>query len=95
MPKCSTEYVLLEAPLTLAELARHLATRKNFLFHPCGNSVVRALEVVARPYGYTVTFDAEGEVACLLHSSTAQHCDCDGAFSHLSARQQLKLLLRQ
>jgi hypothetical protein len=95
MPKCSTEYVLLEAPLTLAELARHLATRKNFLLHPCGGSVVRALEVVARPYGYEVSFDAEEEVARLQHSGSAQACLCEGAASHLSATQQLKLLLRR
>ena len=95
MPKCSAEYILLEAPLTLAELARHLATRKNFLLHPCGTGVGRALEVVARPYGYSVSFDAEEEVACLHYSGSTQPCCCEGAVSHLSDEEQLRLHLRR
>jgi len=93
--KCSARFVLLEAPLTLAELARHLATRKNFLLHPCRASAVRTLEVVARPYGYEVSFEAEEEIACLQYRRSMEPCLCRGAVSHLSAKQQLKLLLRQ
>lgn len=95
MLKCSTQFVLLEAPLTLAELARHLATGKNFLLHPCGISVVRALEVVAQPYGYEVIFDADEEIVCLRRRGTAESCVCTNVSAHLSATEQLRLHLRQ
>ena len=95
MLKCSTQFVLLEAPLTLAELARHLATGKNFVLHPCGISVVRALEVVARPYGYEVIFDAKEEIVCLRHPGSAESCLCTDVASHLSETQRLRLHLRQ
>jgi hypothetical protein len=85
----------LEAPLTLAELARYLATRKNFLLHPCRIGAVRALQIVAQPYGYEISFDAEEEIICLQYRQSTQPCVCDGAASHLSAAQKLKLFLRQ
>src|SRR5688572_12405863 len=93
--KCSARFILLEAPLTLAELARYLATRKNFLLHPCRNGAVRMLQLVAQPYGYEVSFDAEKEIVCLQYRQSTQPCVCEGAVSHLSAAQQLKLLLRR
>lgn len=65
MASSRASFTLLNAPLTLAELAVHLATRKNFVIHPCRERSLRALHMVAGPYGYNVLFDADRELVTL------------------------------
>jgi hypothetical protein len=90
MAACSATFTLLETPLTLAELAVHLATRQNFLLHPCRERALRALEIVAGPYGYDVTFHPEEELARLQYRFTPARCVCEAPGAHLSEAQQLK-----
>ena len=59
MQACSATFTLLEAPITLAALAKHLATRQDFVLYPCQSSALNVLQLVAPPYGY------EGYVASL------------------------------
>ena len=91
MATCSASFVLLDAPLTLAHLAGHLATRKNFLLYPCRERNLRALQIVAGPYGYEVVFDAEMELVALLYRQSTEPCLCDAPAAHLRASQLLRL----
>ena len=91
MATCSATFTLLDAPLTLAQLAIHLATRQNFLIHPCRERALRALQMVAGAYGYEITFDAAREMVRLQYRHTPQPCVCNAPAVHLSATQQMKL----
>jgi hypothetical protein len=67
MASCRASFTHLTAPLTLAELAVHLATRKNFVIHPCRERSLRPLHMLAGPYGYNVLFDADRELVTLQY----------------------------
>ncbi len=95
MASCSASFTLLNAPLTLAELAAHLATRKDFLLHPCRERSLRPLQIVAGPYGYEVLFDAEKELVTLQYRHSARPCLCEAPSNHLSATQQIRLSWRR
>jgi hypothetical protein len=94
MSSCSATFTLLDAPLTLAELAGHLATRKNFLLHPCRERALRAVQIVAGPYGYEVFFDREKELVTLQYRHSSRPCFCTAPLDHLSETQQIRLACR-
>ena len=94
MGTCSATFVLLDAPLTLAELAAHLSTRKNFLLHPCRERALRTVQIVAGPYGYEVLFDSQKELVTLQYRHTTQPCFCTAPVDHLSETQQIRLACR-
>ena len=91
MGLCTASFTLLDAPLTLAQLAGHLATRKNFLIHPCRERALRSLQIVAGPYGYDVVFDPEMELVALQYRHSLEPCLCEAPANHLSATQQMRL----
>ena len=74
MQACAASFSLLEAPISLADLARHLATRKDFILYPCQASALNALQLVTPAYGYDAEFHAEGEFISLRHRRSDQPC---------------------
>jgi hypothetical protein len=57
--------IRLPVPISLLELARHLATGKHFVLEPCNPRQVGTLQIVAAPYGYAASL-VEGTRAILL-----------------------------
>ncbi|HWN96960.1 MAG TPA: hypothetical protein VNT99_18165 [Methylomirabilota bacterium] len=94
MRACLATFTLLEAPIALAELARHLATRQDFILSPCRPGALSVLQLVTEPYGYDVEFHAEGDLACLRYRGSEQRCLCGNILAHLSSSQQIRLLRR-
>jgi hypothetical protein len=47
--------IRLQAPISLADLARKLATGQNFLLESCDGTSLAQIELVAAPYGYRAT----------------------------------------
>lgn len=61
------EFIGIPVPISLIDLARHLATRRHFVLKPCGRGNLEVLQVVAAPYGYAVTFAQEEEAMYLRY----------------------------
>jgi hypothetical protein len=94
MATCSASFTLLDAPLSLAQLAGHLATRKNFLIYPCRERALRAIQMVAGPYGYEVVFDPDMELVALQYRHSTEPCLCDAPAAHLRASQMIRITPR-
>jgi hypothetical protein len=91
MQACATNFALLEAPITLAELARHLATRKDFILYPCQAGALNILQLVAPAYGYDAEFHPDGEYVTLRHRRSEQQCECEVVVDPLTDWPQLRV----
>ena len=85
MQACAASFALLEAPITLAELAQHLATRQDFILYPCQASALNVLQLVAPAYGYDAEFHPQGEYVSLRHRRGDAPCVCSSIAEHLSS----------
>ena len=91
MDACTADFALLEAPITLADLARHLATRKDFILYPCQASALNILQLVAPAYGYDAEFHPEAECVSLRHRRSEPQCGCGIVGDHLTSWPQLRV----